>query len=174
MIVFKISGCALVFLSCTLLGYTLKNKTMIRVSNLENMISCINVFKNEIRISLRDIQSASLKVLGVAKGTNFYLFNKLAHDQKNVDGQTMSELWRDAVSSVVAESNYSKEDIDVFMRFGDVLGSGDARSQIDNLEIFETELTRMLDDARKCVSNKGVLFGKIGIYIGAITVILLI
>jgi len=174
LILCKLLGCIFIFLSCSLAGYTLKNKTMLHVTDLENMISCMNVLENEIRVSLNDIITASSKVLEISNNTNTFLFEKLIDSAKSSDGQPISELWKKAVLTISEQSFYSENDINILVRFGDVLGSGDAQTQIDNLRIFRTELSKALEDARKAATQKGALYGKIGVYIGVISVILLI
>lgn len=174
MIICKLLGCTLVFLSCSLAGYAFKNKTLLRVGELENMMSCMKVLENEIRVSMSDITAASSKVLEVAQNSNVFLFENLISATEINDGQTLSELWKKSVLSIIGKSYYSESDIKLFMRFGDVLGSGDAQSQIDNLKIFRTDLSKELEDARGEVDQKGTLYGKIGVYIGVISVILLI
>jgi len=174
MIAIKIFGCILVLSSCTLLGYCIKLKMESRYNNLENILSCIQFFENEIRYNMNDIMSISEKIGNVATGVNLNLFNKLISNHKSNPGIPLSVIWSETVEEICGKSNYDKKDIDMISKFGNILGSGDVDTQLKNLDIFQKNITSRVAECEKRNNKDCKLYSKAGIYIGTIIIILLI
>jgi len=172
--ILKLSGCVLIFFSSLLFGKTFKIATNTRLISLENMLSCMQYFENEIRFSVNDIICATQKMLKIANKDNTKLLKVFLDNAQQSNGRALSEIWKNSVENVGDKLSYNKDDLKVISEFGTALGSGDTTNQLKNIEMFCVSVKENIDCIKTKVSKNDDLFSKLGIYIGVLLVIFLI
>jgi len=137
------------------------------------MKSCLQVIENEIRYSVSNLETAVGKAVPYSDDINKVLFEKFLDKLSNSDGQPLSQLWDETLRNINNSGVYEESDLAVFKNFGNVLGCGDIETQTKNIDLFNTQLTAQLESANENLKNKGHILGKLGIYAGLLTVIIL-
>ena len=72
--ILKLIGSSLIFISCSLFGYTFKRKSLIRIKELENILLCIEITEKEISLFLSNIVDIFDKIIGYATYYNKNIF----------------------------------------------------------------------------------------------------
>lgn len=170
----KTSGLFLVFISCFFIGLRNKKRKQIRINELENMLSCIKVFDNEIRYSLNDIEQSFSKMSVISAGVNHNIFNDVCMAIKNNCAIPVSQIWRESTVKRKEESCYNDDDIKILLEFGHVLGAGDVDTQMKNIEDFKNNLSTNINSAKLKYKETGDLYLKLGVYAGVMLVIFFI
>lgn len=170
----KIAGCILVFFSCFTIGMGFKKRKCQRIFELENLISCMNILENEMRYSMSDIEKSFVKMAETASIQNKNIFLSCCEILNHSNGTTLSSIWNEVLSKYKNNSCYTKEDINLILEFGNVLGAGDVETQLKNIEFFKINLSNNIETAKAKFQKNGDLSLKMGIYIGALIVIFFI
>ena len=174
MIGVKLFGSALVIISCMLFGISAKLRIKSRLENLRNLLSCIQIFENEIRYNISDIIHIIPKIKDVANSVNSKLFSGLIINDRRKSDIPLSKLWAQTVEESLKNSYYEKNDKEILVQFGNVLGCGDVDTQLKNLDFFRTNVSELITICEKKANKNGDLYSKVGMYVGAVIVILLI
>lgn len=169
----KIFGALLIFISCLVCGYSVKALYSMRTKELENFLSCMDVFLNEICYSMNSISDAINNMLNYSSAYNKRFFEDFLNMYKNSDGTKIGDVWHQAVNNAEKYNTiYSKNDIEAIKRLGNLLGRGDVNHQSDNINTLKNEISRNIADS-KAINEKMSISTKLGIYIGIIIVIIL-
>ncbi len=169
----KIIGASIIILSSSLIGITVKQRHKILISELDNLMSCLRIIKQEISLSLSDITSIFEKRLSYASGQNYIIFDNFIRKAKNSNGDALSDTWTNSLREVQANLLYCKEDLLIITELGSLLGAGDSNTQNDNIINIENKLQERIK-IYNSKTEKTDISSKLGIYAGIVIVILLI
>ncbi len=170
----KLIGCVLILFSSAFLGYSFKLHTQRTLSSYENLLLCMQVFEREISHTLNDILTITAQVADIAIDANLMLFENFLSKAKESNGKPLSAIWRENVCDCSKEWCYDKEDTNIFLDFGSILGSGDADTQIKNINKFCVKIEERISYLKNKKNKNDEIFAKLGIYIGVLLIIFLI
>ena len=170
----KSIGCVLILFSSVFLGYSFKLQTQRTLSAYENLLLCMQMFERDIRHSLNDILTITSQVAGIATDANLLLFKTFLSKAEAADGKPLSAIWCDAVCECSGKWCYDKEDADIFLEFGSILGSGDVGTQIKNINKFCDKVNERTNHLKNKKLKSDEVFAKLGIYMGVLLIIFLI
>ncbi len=165
-------GAILIIISCSSVGFIEKYRHGIRIKEIENFIKCMNIFSVEICYSYDNIYDALEKVVNYGTETNKNILQSVKNKVLNSDGIPISHIWVNEFNKLNS-AIYKDEEIEIIKHFGDLLGTGSAEIQGENIENLNKQLNIILDNLKKD-TPKILSFCKIGIYAGIIIVVLLI
>ncbi len=174
MIYIKIFGGFLTFLASSMLGYCITLKSQKRVVELENLKLYMHVFENEIRYNSSDIIEATENSYKSASEHNKIILDLFLKYSSDSQGQPLSTVWKKSVSNSKSLLCYNKDDIYSIVEFGEILGSGDAETQLKNIDVFIKKLSDNIENSKLKLSGSEKIFSKLGIYTGLLIVVFLI
>ena len=174
MLFLKITGSFLVLISCTLLGYSFKFENGNKMKSFENLSLCLKLFETEIRCNLTDIITATKKVIEISDKNNSFIFKTFLDNAKHSEGKPMSEIWAESVKQCEGLTIYNKKDLNIFLKFGTILGSGDVHTQVENIDAFMKNADDEFEEIKSKTRKTDDICAKLGIYAGVLIVIFLI
>jgi len=170
----KLIGCILILFSSMFLGYSFKLHSRRTLAAYENLLLCMQVFERDINNCSHDILAITTQLTNIATDANLLLFKNFVSKAKEGDGKPLSAIWRDAVHDCTKQWCYGKEDTDIFLDFGSILGSGNADTQIKNIHRFCDKINERMSYFKNNKNKSDEVLAKLGIYMGILLIIFLI
>lgn len=168
----KVTGCILIILSCSLIGWMKGNSYKERTIELENIIEMIKLielyitYRKEPLIKAFDKVSTTKKCWfsNVLKDCKYYMDNKLELD----------DSLKKAIDDHIGSTPLNEEDILVLEDLTMGLGKSDSESQRRILEPILIRLNNNQNSARYRESSMGKMYKTLGTAIGIVISILII
>jgi len=167
----KIVGSLIVFISCTLLGYSHAKTYAKRPQELKVLQTLLQIFENEISFLSNILEDAFLKVCSCTDDKVGAFFKETAKNLE--DGFCAYEAWTKAVRGNIANTNLNSEDEDIIISFGKMLGSSDLEGQIKNIHLTVSQLKIQEQKAQELKDKNESLFKNLGVLGGLAIIILL-
>ena len=167
-------GSVIIILSCYLIGKSINLRYEYRIYDIENLLSVMKVFENEIRYNLNDIPCVINIIYPHLNENNKLIFESFLKETSSPDKKALSQVWTNSVDENKKMLYYHDNDIKTIKDFGLVLGSGDANTQTKNIDCFIKALVDLLDNSRNEQTKKNKIYSKLSIYIALVIIVLII
>ena len=173
MVIAKIIGGIFVITSCSLAGFCIKFKTDIQIKELNNLLSCIDIMKNEMCIALKNVFEAIKIASDNASKINRDFFDQILNAQNDNTDIALFTKWENALEkSNFFKQIYGNKEMEALKNFGCVLGSVNVEVQEENFDRFKCATQDRINELKNN-SKKSSIMGNLGVYIGIIIVILI-
>ncbi|AEV68671.1 stage III sporulation protein SpoIIIAB [Acetivibrio clariflavus] len=167
----KIVGSLIVFVSCTLLGYSHAQTYAQRPQELKTLQMLLQIFENEISFLSNVLQEAFQKVSSCTDSSVAVFFEAAVENLK--EGLCADEAWTKAVKENISGTSLNSEDEAIIISFGKMLGSSDLEGQIKNIRLTVNQLKIQEQKAEELRSKNEKMFKSLGVLCGLAIIILL-
>jgi stage III sporulation protein AB len=171
---FKITGSIIVILSCSFLGLILSADCSKRPRQLRELQSLLQMFENQITY-LSDIITEAFERIGrVGKNGTGIFFGRTVEILKQGNAVNASEAWEMAVRQCIRTTALNREDEEILLSFGKMLGNTDTEGQIKNIRLTLEQLALQEDKAEESRKKNGNMYRNLGMLGGIAVVIVLL
>jgi len=168
----KLTGCLLVFISCSILGFMKAASYKARSRELENILEIIKLLELEISYRKEPLaktfqKSAALKPCWFSR-----VLRECSEALKQQ--QPLQEAWCSAVDRHEKESPLIASDMEILKDLALGLGKSDTAGQSRLLEPVMLRLQQQLRNAREQETKQGKMYRGLGLSAGIVIVIMII
>lgn len=171
---FKIAGSMIVILSCTFLGFVLSTDCRRRPQQLRELQSLLQMFENQISYLSDVIAEAFERISKVGSSETCIFFSSTVEILREERSVSASQAWEQAVRQNIRKTSLNREDEELLVNFGKILGSSDLEGQVKNIKLTLEQLKLQegkAEDSRKRNEN---MYRSLGILGGIAVVIVLL
>ena len=174
MLYIKILGSFLIVFSTSIIGYYYGMQFSHRLNNLIYMEQCIKILETEIVYGAILLPEALSNVYNKGNKKVSFIF-------KEIKEQLLEDKKGDVYSSFIKVSNklkndlhFKKEDVEIFLSLGRVLGSSDRKDQEKNFQLILKQISFLEKDARLEKQKNEKMFKSLGVLTGLVIIIILL
>ena len=172
--VFKFIGSIIVLLSSGFLGYILSTDCRKRPQQLRELQTLLQMFENQISY-LSDILTVAFeRIYRCSKSEVGIFFNSTIEKLQNDKTLNASQAWEAAVRENIKKTALNKEDEEILVSFGKILGNSDLDGQIKNIRLTLSQLGQQEQKAEESRSKNEGMYKSLGVLGGIAVVIILI
>lgn len=171
---FKIAGSLIVILSCTFLGFVMSTDCRKRPQHLRELQSMLQMFENQISYLSDVISEAFDRISKVGGSETSIFFSRTVEILKEERAISASQAWEQAVRQNISKTSLNREDEEVLVAFGKILGSSDLEGQIKNIRLSLGQLKLQEEKAEESRGRNENMYRSLGILGGIAVVIVLL
>lgn len=171
---FKIAGSVIVILSCTFLGFVLSTDCRRRPRQLRELQSMLQMFENQINYLSDVIAEAFERISRIGCSDTCIFFSRTVEILKEKKTVSASQAWEEAVRQNIKKTSLNREDEEVLIAFGKILGSSDLEGQIKNIRLTLGQLKLQEGKAEESRNRNENMYRSLGILGGIAVVIVLL
>ena len=157
----------LIIVITTYIGFYKSKIFSNRVKNLKDVKSSLNIFKTKVEFTYEPIKDIFKEISKVVYQDNENIFKSFC---KLDDDVTIS--WNNAVQN--SKSDFNKDDREILMLLGKMLGKTDKSGQISQIELVDNFLDKQILDAKKKKKKNEKLYRTLGVVSGLVIAIILV
>jgi stage III sporulation protein AB len=165
-------GAALVFVSCTGLGFRISRNYRERPRQLRSLMHAIRLLQAEIEYSVTPLPQALVRVADRSGRPVNQLLHTVAEALQESD-VSVADAFARGIEACRAKGALSAQDWSVVQEFGETLGTSDRVHQSQQIAVALTHLGRLEQEARDSQGKNERLWQYLGILSGLLLVILL-
>lgn len=170
----KIIGGILVITGSTIIGYTVSGNYSKRPVQLKILQSLIQMLENEIRYMSSIITDAFRKIARSSNNVTTSFFITTLEYLESERYTNIGEAWENAIKENIGRTALNKEDAEILISFGKMLGNSDVQGQIKNIVYTLQQLNLQQHKAEEAKKKYDTMYKTLGILGGTVAVILLI
>lgn len=170
---FKIAGSLIVILSCTFLGYVLSTDCRKRPQQLRELQSMLQMFENQISYLSDVITEAFMRIGKVCRSETGIFFTKTVEVLNESRNRSASQAWEQAVMQNIKRTALDREDEEILLTFGKMLGCTDLDGQVKNIRLALDQLKHQEVKAEVSRSRNEKMYRSLGVLGGIAVVIVL-
>lgn len=172
--VFKLTLTLLIFLTCSTIGYLYGKSFSSRLQNLIVLEQCIKILETEVVYGLTPLPEALSNVYKKGKEKVSYIFEEIKKDLIMNKRGGVYDSFLSIEDKLYNNLNFKKEDVEVFLSLGRVLGTSDRIDQQKNFILVSNQISAQILEARQEKDKNEKLYRNLGVITGAAIIILLI
>ncbi|HHV96210.1 MAG TPA: stage III sporulation protein AB [Clostridiaceae bacterium] len=170
----KIIGSILVIGGSCVIGFTLSSAYSKRPVQLKILQSLIQMLGNEIRFMSSIITDAFERIGRSIDNPVASFFTNALEYLNNEESINIAQAWERAIYENMGKTALNKEDAEILISFGKMLGNSDIQGQLKNIEYTLQQLNLQQLKAEEAMKKYETMYKTLGILGGALAVILLI
>lgn len=170
----KLLGSLMVLGASTYLGFALSAQCGRRPHELRTLQGLLQILENEMGYMSNLLCSAFERIAASSHDSVTVFFTQTVDILRRGDGTSASKAWEEAVKGNIGETSLNREDGEILLSFGNMLGSSDLEGQIKNIRLTLAQLKVQEEKAEESRKQNGKLYRNIGVLGGIAIVILLI
>ncbi|HAE91432.1 stage III sporulation protein AB [Tissierella praeacuta] len=174
MVLLKLISTLFIFLTSSTIGYLYGKTFSSRFENLIYLEQCIKILETEIVYAATPLPEALSNVFNKGKKKVSYIFDEIKENLfLNKEGGVYNSFL--SVESKLYEELYlQKEDVEVFLSLGRVLGTSDRKDQQKNFTLILNQIDTQILEAKIERNKNEKLYRSLGIITGVGIIILLV
>lgn len=172
--IFKIMGSLIVLLSSCFLGYILSSDCKKRPQQLRELQALLQMFENQITYLSDILTEAFERIYRSSKNEVGIFFIDTVEKLKNGKSMNASCAWEAAIRENIKRTALNREDEEILVSFGRILGSSDLEGQVKNIKLALSQLRLQEQKAEENRSKNEGMYKSLGILGGMAVVIVLI
>ncbi|NLD50450.1 MAG: stage III sporulation protein AB [Clostridiaceae bacterium] len=169
----KLIGSFIVLVSCSVLGFIHSQKFSRRPSELRTLQGLLQMFENEISFLSNVLSDAFLKIHRCSDSLVSLFFMATVENLRSDAGLNASEAWAMAVEENISRTSLCKEDKEILVSFGKLLGGSDIDGQIKNIRLTINQLKLQEQKAEELRRKNEGMFKNLGVLGGLAIIIIL-
>lgn len=171
---FKLLGSIMVLISSGFLGYVLSTDCKRRPYQLRELQSLLQMFESRISF-LSDVVTEAFDMISGSSKNEVAIFFSAASEKLKADRSINAQsAWEEAVRGNIKKTALNKEDEEMLISFGKILGSSDLEGQIKNIRLTMNQLKMQEEKAEQSRRKNEGMYKSLGILGGIAVVIVLI
>ncbi len=169
--VIKLIGSMIVFGASSFLGFALSRDCSKRPHELRILQGELQVFENEIAFLSNLLGDAFKKVCSSDTSTVSIFFRETEEKLRAGRGLNASEAWELSVRENIHKTSLNKEDEEILVSFGKLLGNSDVEGQIKNIRLTLSQLKIQEQKAEVHKAKNEKMYKTLGVLGGLAVVI---
>jgi stage III sporulation protein AB len=170
----KIFGSFIVMAASTMLGYALARDCSKRPNDLRTLQALLQMFENEITYLSNLLSVAFGNICRSNKSTVAEFFSSTINILKKDSSKNASEAWEIAIGESISKTSLNKEDKEILVSFGKMLGNSDIEGQIKNIKLTLNQLKLQEQKAEESKKKNETMYRTLGVLGGIAIVVILI
>jgi len=170
----KIIGSIMVLGGASSIGYSLSGSYSSRPGQLKILQNLIQMLENEIRYMSSIITDAFEKIGRASDNPVSSIFNTTLEYLENGKDMNLAQAWERSINKNIGKTALNKEDVQILISFGKMLGNSDIQGQIKNITFTLQQLNLQQQKAEESRKKYDAMYKALGVLGGAVAVILLI
>jgi len=169
----KLIGSILVITASSLLGFIISSDYGRRPSQLRTIKTMLQVFENEICFMSSILHEALEKAGKAGDNEAALIFTRASENMRKGTFSSTERAWAEAVKYCMPRTALDKEDEEILVSFGKILGTTDIEGQVKNIRLLISHLEIQEKKAEESRKRNEALFRNLGILGGFAIVIIL-
>lgn len=170
--IIKFIGAIVLISATSLIGFSLANDCSKRPRALRELQSLLQMLENEISYLSNLLSEAFNRIYEGTNSDTAILFREAAKNL-GINGVTADVAWEKSINENYAKLSLNKEDKDILLTFGNMLGNSDLEGQLNNIRLMSSQLKLQELKAEDMRQKNEKMYSSLGVLSGlAITIIL--
>lgn len=174
MVLLKLISILLIFFTSTTIGYLYGKTFSSRLDNLIYLEQCIKILETEIVYGAAPLPEALSNVFNKGKGKVSYIFEEIKKDLFLNKRGGVYNSFLSVESRLYDDLHLQKEDVEVFLSLGRVLGASDRTDQQKNFTLILNQIGAQILEAKVEKNKNEKMYRGLGIITGIGIIILLV
>lgn len=174
LLIIKIISLFTIFGVSTFIGYIISNRYSLRVKELQQLITALEIFKTRIDYTYDTIPDCFRYISTYIKGNIGNIFSKTADILENENDKSTGDCFKNVIEEERFMLNLKEVDIEILKGLSVSLGQIDLDSQINNIKLIIHTLNNSLAQAEEEKVKNFKLYRNMGILTGLVLMIILI
>lgn len=174
MTLLKLISSSLIFLTSTTIGYLYGKTFSSRLENLMYLEQCIKILETEIVYGATPLPDALSNVFRKGKEKVSYIFEEIKKDLLINKREGVYSSFLSVEEELYDDLHLKKEDVEIFLALGRVLGASDRADQQKNFVLILNQITAQILEAKNEKNKNEKLYRSLGIITGAGIIIMLV
>jgi len=170
----KLIGSALIIITSGFLGLFLSKECGRRPRELRELQNLLQMFENEISFLSNTIADAFNKLSDYSTSSTRNFFKQTSLNLIKGKCCSAAEAWEAAVKENFEKTSLNKEDKEVLISFGKILGASDIEGQIKNIRLTCTQLKMQEEKAEENKKKNEGMYRNLGLLGGLALVIIIV
>ncbi|MCX8129018.1 MAG: stage III sporulation protein SpoIIIAB [Clostridia bacterium] len=171
--ILKVIGSLIIILASSFLGYSFSRDCSKRPQELRALQTMLKMFENEIIFLSNILSDAFEKISRSNKSQAADFFRNTVEILKNEKSLNASDAWEKAVKNSIGKTSLNREDEEILVSFGRMLGSSDVEGQIKNIEMTVNQLKLQEYKAEEAKKKYETLYKTLGV-LGGLTIVIVL
>lgn len=171
--ILKIIGGIIVVISSSFIGCYISKDCSKRPLQLRVLQGLIQVLENEIRFLSSYIPDAFKRIYKLADSPVTIFFTATVTNLEIDSSLSASQAWEMAISGNIYKTALNKEDMEILINFGSMLGNSDLEGQIKNIRFVLNQLNMQEKKAEENKRKNETLYKTLG-FLGGLAVVLVL
>lgn len=172
--IMKISGCILILLSTTGIGYLLGSEYLRRIEDLRAIKSIVFLLQGDIRYGNTMLSQAFSNAARRHGGSLADFLKEVSIQLEEGEGLPFYDIWKNAQEKHLKDRSFSKKDKHLLEELAKNLGYQEKEMQLKSLEGYGKEVEEKLTQLSAEMKEKTRLYRMLGILAGIFVVILVL
>ncbi|MCX7923270.1 MAG: stage III sporulation protein SpoIIIAB [Clostridia bacterium] len=171
--ILKIIGSVAILGASSILGHVYSQDCVKRPQELRVLQGLLQMFENEISFLSNLLTEAFEKI---CRSSDSEVANIFKQTVLNLKSQNInaSQAWESAVKDVIKKTSLNKEDEEILISFGKMLGNSDLEGQIKNIRLTVNQLKMQEQKAEDNRKRNEKMYRSLGVLGGLAIVIILL
>ena len=158
----------------TLIGYLISNRYLFREKELQNIITCLELFESRINYTYDTIPDSFNFIAGYIGGNAGNIFKKTAEMLERQNDVSTGDCFKNVIDEERVLLNLNDNDIEILKGLSVSLGQIDLDGQLKNIRLVIHTLNTQLEGASHERDKNFKLYRNMGILTGLVLMIVLI
>ena len=172
--IMKISGCILILLSTTGIGYLFGSEYLRRMEDLRTIKSVVFLLQGDIRYGNTMLSQALANAARRHGGSLSDFLQEVADQLEEGEGIPLHEIWKQAQEKHLKDRAFSKKDKHLLEELVKNLGYQDKEMQLKSLEGYGEQVEAKLSELAAEMKERTRLYRMLGVLTGIFVVILVL
>jgi len=173
-LILKLMGSVLIISASSVMGYIWSRDCSKRPQELRTLQKMLQMLETQMNFMTDVICDAFQKVSSFSTSNVSLFFSGTVKILKENPGISVSEAWTTAVTENFKMTSLNKEDREILLSFGKMLGSTDMEGQIKNIRLTMSQLELQEIKAEESKKKNEKMYQSLGILGGIALVIILL
>ena len=174
LLIIKIISLLLIFVLSSFIGILISNKYNMRVKELEDFISSLDLLETRVKYTYDTIADSFDFIAGNMKTKAYRIFMITSSILLNNTNMSAGEIFRNVVDDESIFLSINQEDKEIIKGLGTSLGQMDLEGQLKNIVLVKQLLQKQLNDAVEEKNKNFKLTRNMGVFVGLVVLIILI
>lgn len=167
----KLIGSLMVIASSSILGYSISKEYSKRTSQLRELQVLMQIFENEINFLSSVLVNAFENIYNMSRSEVREFFIGTIKNLEHNCGIGANKAWTKSVEDNVKNTSLNKEDKEILLQFGSILGSTDKDGQINNIRHLIGQLKIQEQKSEEMRKKNETMYRKLGL-LGGIAIVI--
>lgn len=174
MFVIKLTGAFVTIAASTAIGFYFSLMFKERVKSMKELKKLLILLRGDIKFAATPLPEA-LEALAARHENEYTIFlEKLSMELKEQNGEVFFEIWKKCIEENLNSIPLNKKDKSGLLKFGENLGYLDKDMQINNIDLYLSQLENEIGESEKTLKDKTYLYNALGIMAGIFITIVII
>lgn len=170
----KIFALFIIFALSSLIGYLISHRYLSREKELQDIITCLEIFESRINYTYDTIPDCFNFIAGYIGGNVGKIFKRTAEKLERQNDVSTGDCFKNVIDEEKMLLDLNDNDIEILKGLSVSLGQIDLDGQLKNIRLIIHTLNTQLEHARFEKSKNFKLYRNMGILTGLVLMIVLI